>query len=468
MWKMYMLTRIVPGFVIGLCLYAMLPAWPAQARRPSPEVVTRAFIEQQFVAFDPDYLVKRAKRFDELKPLEARLFDLQKQGQFLPCSAHILNETRWILNSTADFSRADKNIWILKLSLDHPDQDFALAQMGHDGSWGLCYDEWFKKLDPMITALNEMARDNRPPDQKHLAFLARINSPEKMVTYLESLRVSDIPRTGVNQRDELGAVTAILAEVFYKPSLRDYVTRYLTRGRKLDEFVGAFTDFLTDWQDPDTGFWGPWYRSGFRVLKARDLSFTYHIVAYRKGDVPRWDRILDTLVAIQEKEYPFGWLQKGRLTNHHAYDVARIIKLGWPHFGEAQREKARIALNGLLDFARTETLDEDGSVTPRAGFSSGLDDAYYYAASFLNVIGYCSREPAFWTKDTWPEAFPRCCALSRRLSEIASQAVTPRLRAAEARLSDHPSCEMERDGPELDEIIRNWGSAEIVLPEPKP
>ncbi len=69
---------------------------------------------------------------------------LQARGYPMQCSAQILNETDWIIDSTSDYARADKNLWLLELSLGDVDQDFALQQLETDGSWGVCYDEWFK------------------------------------------------------------------------------------------------------------------------------------------------------------------------------------------------------------------------------------------------------------------------------------------------------------------------------------
>ena len=63
-----------------------------------------------------------------------------------------------------------------------------------------------------------------------------------------------------------------------------------------------------------------------RTRKATDLSFTYHIIAYRQGDVRFWDRIVATTLALEGQEYPFGWRYQGELTNHNAYDVVRILQ----------------------------------------------------------------------------------------------------------------------------------------------
>jgi hypothetical protein len=138
----------------------------------------------------------------------------------MQCSAQILNETDWILDSTSDFARADKNLWLLDLSLGAVDQDFALQQLETDGSWGVCYDEWFKKLDPMISALNRFSEANIPPKYAYLAFLKQISKPELLMGYLDSILISDIAATGINFRDELNASTSLVAEVLYKERIR--------------------------------------------------------------------------------------------------------------------------------------------------------------------------------------------------------------------------------------------------------
>jgi hypothetical protein len=166
---------------------------------------------------------------------------------------------------------------------------------------------------------------------------------------------------------------------------------------------------------------------------------TYHIIAYRRGDVPRWNEIFNTTLEISDLEYPYGWLQNGSLTNHHAYDVARILKFGWKRVSEEQRQRARPALQRLLDFALTSGINTDNSVTPQARFSDGIDDAYYYAVSLLTTIGYCSSERAFWTDASWPEANIRCCGLTRHIE--SQKAHTPTLEAALERIrSAAPDC----------------------------
>ncbi|HSI14514.1 MAG TPA: hypothetical protein VK961_20860 [Chthoniobacter sp.] len=418
-------------------------------------VVTRAFLEEQFVIYDKDRPRKKAVRADKLSALQERLYELQARGHPMQCSAQILNETDWILDSTSDYARADKNLWLLDLSLAAVNQDFALQQLETDGSWGVCYDEWFKKLDPMINALNRFSEANVPPKYAYLAFLKQISKPELLMGYLDSILISDIATTGINFRDELNASTSLVAEVLYKERIRNYFVRYITGRPIAPTYIQAFNLFVEKWQDPQTGYWGAWYRSDGRVLKSRDLSMTYHIIAYRRGDVSRWGEIFDTTLEISDLEYPFGWLQNGSQTNHHAYDVARILKFGWNQVSDEQRQRARPALQRLLDFALTSGINADNSVTPQARFSSGVDDAYYYAVSLLTTIGYCSSERPFWTDATWPEANVRCCGLARHIE--SQKARTPTIEGALERIrSAVPDCAAKATTGPGDESIDSF------------
>lgn len=428
----YRRAHIVLPALLLLALSILPGAGPAAAGA-EPEV-TRAFITAQFLKYDPEWLTKRAPRAQQLERLQQRLYEIQARGYAMQCSAQLLNETDWVLDSTAEFTRADKNLWFLALSLGNTDQGFALEQMAADGSWGLCYDEWFKKLDAMIGALNRFAETNTPPKYTHLDILRRISTPELMRIYLTNLRVSNIAANGVNFRDELNATASLVAEALYKEKLNNYISHYMIGRPIAPAYIKTFNDFIEDWQDPQTGYWGAWYEADGRVLKSRDLSMTYHLVAYRRGEVNHWDRIFDTTLDIADGEYPFGWLQEGALTNHHAYDVARILKLGWNRVSQAQRDRAKPALQRLLAFALDKGLNADNSVTPQARFSDGIDDAYYYAASLLTTIGYCSSAPAFWTDAVWPEAAARCCGLTAHIEALSAR--TPTVEAALERMRD--------------------------------
>jgi hypothetical protein len=423
---------------VGLATVLLCAAAPADAEAWQPPV-TRAQLEEQFALFEPDYGALKSSRVERLRALEQKLFALQADGEPMFCSAHMLNELRWLLQSTTQWSRIDKQLWLLGVSLQDKDQYFAMNQESHDGSWGVCYDEWFKKLDPMIQAINAMAGKDIAPEHTELEFLQPIGTPEELVSYLERVRRSDIAATGLNRRDELGAVTSVVAELVFKLHVQDYIARHV-KGLDLGPgYAEAFRRFLDDWQDPETGYWGAWYEIDGAVRKATDLSTTYHIIAYRKGEVAHWDRIVTTTLALKAEEYPYGWRYQQQMTDHNAYDVVRIFQLGWPHMDEAQRAQAAAAIGELLDWSLTESLQPDGLFAAPIGFSSSVSDAQYYGVSLLTKTGYCNTEPPFWTDRRWPEAEATCCRIAARLRDF--QTVVPAAEAARQRLATaYPVC----------------------------
>ena len=400
--------------------------------------VTRTMLEREFVRFDQDHRALKLERQARLQPLQRRLLDLHADGQPMHCSTQIENELRWRLNASTEWSRVDRYLWLLQTSMLDTEQDFAIEQVPHDGSWGVCYVEWFKKLDPAIDALNRYAAIELEPAYP-LRFLDPIARADGLIQQLAELRVSDIAADGRDLRQPLGALTSFVAELVYKPPVRSLVNRR-TDDLVIDEaYKAEFSSFLDAWQDPATGYWGPWYRIDGEIRKATDLSFTYHIVAYRKGDVRLWDRILATTLAIKDEEYPFGWRFRGRDTNHNAYDVVRILGLGWQHLDQPQRERAAVEIDRLLRWSVRETLAPDGSFLPDPDFDGKLSAAYYYGISLLTKTGYCGTAPPFWTEQAWPEAAERCCRIAERAMALGS--VDPTAIAAQQRIeAARPDC----------------------------
>src|SRR3954451_17750256 len=197
--------RLAVPALAAMVLNTAASAGPERKDPASGPSVTRALIERQLVRNDPHYAELRDERLGRVTPLAAQLHQLQERGRSLPCSAQILNETRWLLKATDNWSVVDKNIFVLRTTLLDPDQGFALDQQPHDGSWGTCYDSWFKKLDPTVSALSHLAAVDLKPFYP-LRFLAPIATAADLVAMLDRLRVSDVAATGVDRRDELGAV----------------------------------------------------------------------------------------------------------------------------------------------------------------------------------------------------------------------------------------------------------------------
>ena len=169
-------------------------------------------------------------------------------------------------------------------------------------------------------------------------------------------------------------------------------------------------------------------------------------MAYLKGDVANWDRIVATTLALKDQEYPYGWRVQGEMNDHNAYDVVRIFQLGWTHMDEPQRAEAAEAIAGLLDWSLSQSLQADGAFKASAGFASSVSDAQYHGVSLLTRTGFCSTGPSFWTDRVWPEAKQTCCRIAGRLAKFSMQ--VPAAQVVRRRLAQSfPLCPADAAAP---------------------
>lgn len=96
--------------------------------------------------------------------------------------------------------------------------------------------------------------------------------------------------------------------------------------------------------------------------------------------------MIQTLLGMKNEEFPFGWMQEGVFSNHHNYDVVRLLRVGWPVMSEAQRSEARIAMRQMLHFCLDETLNPDGSFKMMDEDTVG--SSFLFPVSLLNELGY--------------------------------------------------------------------------------
>jgi hypothetical protein len=281
----------------------------------------------------------------------------------------------------------------------------------------VCFDEWFLKLDATVEALNSLAAQGTAP-RYPLLFLQRIGSADTLPAYLEGLLISDIAKTGINQRDELGAVTGALSQIFFKDDLRRYIEEN-TQDLVIDgSYIDTFRRFLDSWQDPSTGFWGAWYLSDGKLYKSTDLSLTFHIISYRHGHVEHWPEIIDTTLGIKNLEYPFGWKHNGTFNHHNNYDVVKILRYGWPHMSDTQRERARADLRAMVDWCLTRSHHSDELFAVDPTFFSSPADYYYFGVSFIDEIGYWDKSRRFWTDQDFPGAASLCRTIKARMMSL--------------------------------------------------
>lgn len=397
-------------------------------------------IDAGFIARDPAYKEQRARFGQRLGALAASLAAIQTRGKTMACSTQMYLEADWLHDYTMDWARLDRQLAELAQSLTNLDQSFANRQSPGTGLWGVCYDEWFLQTEATLSALEDRLDESWQPSLLYpIRVPEKIDTPEKMKAYLRGLLVSDIARTGRDNRGELGNVTTIFSSVFFKGYLREYVRGAV--GRRHDDesdrssglFQAAYEDFLDRWQDPRTGYWGAWYRSDGRLYKSVDLSITYHTIAYRHGQVAYWPQIIDTTLRIRNDPYPFGWLHRGHLNNHNNYDVARILKYGWPHMSDSQKREAGDAIGEMLAWTLTESLDPDGSFKTDPTFFSSVSADYYFGVSFLDEIGFWNPAERFWTQSEFPDSAAVCRRIKARLADFKSP--DPQVRVALEKLN---------------------------------
>ncbi len=342
-------------------------------------------------------LRKKLKAERDALTAEVRL--REKRGEAVRCAKQILQEAGWLLSYTAEYERAEKRLGELRRRLESGEVEG--VEQAEDGSYGACCEEWFMRLDATVGRLIVMKALGQRPERP-LRFLERINSPERLEDYFDSILISDVAATGRDHRKELNFSVAALVRLIpgvvesgfaFHPELEEALWRYL------DE----------KWQDPETGYWGAWYKKNGKVIKTADLSITFHIVSYRGGRVGRWPEIVATTLAMREREYPYGWREEGRPSNHHHYDVVTLLRYGWPYMTAEQRAESAARIEEMLRWCLEETLLEDG--TFRGDGEDGTPEAFYFGVSLLEEMGYFDARRRYWTE----RAFPEAEALRRRL-----------------------------------------------------
>lgn len=367
---------------------------PMYAQVPPSDVGQKAKAMREMLAFDPDYLKSVVAREAEIRKLAAQVRDNEQHGRKTSCSHQILNETLWMLGSDPDFAKIDERLRDLKASIANPDREgIADQQDPQDGSWGRCYDGWSFKLDASFDHLM-LDPEHAPPVPMHL--LDKVNSPEKLTAYLTSLSVSDIPLTGINHRREFNETTGNLLRLILKDLPRGYSWHPQMKATILDLLLHKLRNTETAW-------WGESYVRNGRVEFVDDLSTTYHVVTYLKGDVPNLKGMVNTLLLLKDEPYPVGWLDGTHYANHHNMDVVTLLRFGWPYLKPDQQQAASGEIGKMLRWCLAESLEPDGSFRHQEGDDS-IEEVTYFGVEFLFRVGYFDPSRRFWTTGDFPRA----------------------------------------------------------------
>src|SRR5271167_312284 len=309
----------------------------------------------------------------EIRALEARLDRDEAAGHDASLLRQVVGELHWRLQYTGDAVAAAATFGRLRALA-------ALAQPpsglfpDEDGSFGAGAAVWFLKLDASVDRMlaEDFAAGDRPP-----RFLDRVNDPDRLEHYLESLVVSRLAEDGIDRRKELNFATADLVRLILRRRPPGYPWR-----AGLDAVIRRFVD---RWQDPATGFFGADYEIAGQRWRTADLSMTFHMGRYLEGRIGHWQRLIDTLISIRDDRYPNGWLDDEGITSHNNYDVAVLFQLGWPQMRGDQRQRAQHEIGRLLSWCLGTAVGTDGAVVARAAGES-LPESYYFTVAFLDTV----------------------------------------------------------------------------------
>jgi hypothetical protein len=332
-----------------------------------------------------------------MNEVEACLAEREWQGEDTSYARAALYGLDYWVSCTTELEKVNATLEHLNRVLDCKNPPSALTQ-DPDGSFGLGTDVWFLKLDRSTDQL--LAREW--PWPRRPMFLECINNPIRMVTYLQDLSWSDLVRCGRDNRKELNLAISVISRLVIKGGQAGYLSG--------PGFLRAFEQFVLDWQDPATGFFGETYIIDEKgnTFRTKDLSLTFHMVRYVPHLVRWWPRLIDTLLLMREEIYPQGWLNGGtddpeceQMTDHNNYDVVEIFHRGWLQMEPRQREMASAAVKDLLDWSLKCSITNQGTLLS-PDKSDPIPDAFYYAASFLDTIGYFQSRKRFWSADPVP------------------------------------------------------------------
>jgi hypothetical protein len=362
-----------------------------------------------FIAFDRDYRAKHARYADELRKLQLDLAAQTSKGRATPCSRQIFLEARWLVFYSAHWDRIEKRLSDLRAVLQQPrDPADSREQLPEDGSFDHCSDAWFLKLDSTIEEIEDLEERGTAP-MYPLKILDRINSPEKLREYLDSVLISDVRKTGIDNRFELNiAITAI--ERFIVGHVRHDYKFHPDLKKALFQYQDEH------WQDPVTGYFGGWYHlPDGAIRKTADLSVTFHIASYRRDNLKHVREMMRTTMAFKENEYPFGWREEGPWSNHHNYDVVRLFRIGWSEMDEKQRKQARKDMREMLGFCIAQ-LRPDGSFNMLD--EDTLGSSFLFPISLLNELGYFRPSLRFWTGESFPDAMKLADKVENRIKTM--------------------------------------------------
>jgi hypothetical protein len=386
----------------------------------------KALVLRDFSRFDPQYVAHQQRWGARLDSLTQRPTALQAAGNEMECSNEIYLEAKWLYRYTAYWDRLESRLDDLAKSLDQPDQLFATRQSPETGLWGPCYRESFFKVEATALALIQLAAmDEAPTFAVHPP--PPFDARDTALVRFRALLVSDIANTGVDNRGELGNISTVLSLAYFKDYIQDFLNNRVAGlprnqggpGAKTEEYRREFSKYVVEWQDPISGYWGPWYLSEGRLYNAADLSFTFHVISYK---------LVRSITGRKSSER----LSRSRtiltrLAGSMRATSQTITTTMWPRSSgmaghicpQIRKRTATSAIDDMLHWTLTSSLQLDGSFKTVPTFFSSKGADFCFGVSFLQTIGFWDPARRFWTKQDFPDAGAKCERIKARLVAMA-------------------------------------------------
>ncbi len=227
-----------------------------------------------------------------------------------------------------------------------------------------------------------LLKENNLKPKYPLKFLNKVDTGERLKEYFKSL-LFDFSK---NNEDELNLVITRL------PTIKSY--GFHKFGEEWDD---VYFECIEMWQDPKTGYWGPWIKKGNKINKKPELSITFHIIRIyydkkthqpiNKNRKPRYaKKIVETTWNLKNKNFPYGWLEKRNWSTHHNYDVATILSI----FDKDSSKTKKLFIR-FLSWCLNKNLQKNGGFI---GLKPNLKEPTIYSTHFaillLRELGYFS------------------------------------------------------------------------------
>lgn len=179
----------------------------------------KTLLAQEWTKYDPRTLERREDALRRVRALGKRLADDQNALRSRECSIQIFLEAKWRALYTADFEAIERRIRDLEASLGNDDQDYVAQQSPVDGSWGVCFEPMFMKLEATTLRLQELHQHGTAPNYA-LNLLPDIRSSKDALARLAPLLVSNIAQDGIDHRSELNGLSDSYSSWVSRPTGR--------------------------------------------------------------------------------------------------------------------------------------------------------------------------------------------------------------------------------------------------------